>query len=157
MEQIKTFYRCLYSPDHFAEFNNRNFFSSNHHIPGEWLKVYETCQSIETHHLNLECVDGLYSEQARRYFIELIEQGVDLEDKSNYDDYLAGQLAGWCAFPDPESMYQWCKDCAFPDPFIVVFKGKKLGNAVEDEGVIVEVTEIVESIRLEWFLMKYIG
>jgi hypothetical protein len=127
-ESAETFYRALFTPDHYDRWARRDFTSSHHDSPPEWgLRFRETGGSLsESDYDRKSAVYGEMTERSLRTWLQLKREGRDAQ--TDEERFALGEVPGVCAFRTAQQAldrYQGEAD----DPILrfVAFRGRYIG------------------------------
>lgn len=157
----ETFYRALFTPDHFRRWTQGLFTSTHLYPPGDWeLSFQSNGGSLnEADYDRINTCFGEMSERSLQTWLQLKREGRDAQ--THEERFASGEVPGVCAFRTAQQVldrYQGEPD----DPTLrfVAFRGRYIGPCTPEEsqgGVVATVEEILCTPlpRLE-FVSKFV-
>lgn len=133
--ELETYYRALYSDEHFIDWRKGIRTSFHHACDPHWVEIWNKTGSENCDDYPLETTVAVYTPAARKFFVHFAPQWPAEKVWPDYALRSASELAGLCAFDTPEGLLTWCADR--PDAAVLVFEGSYVCEAPDDDGAVV--------------------
>ena len=155
----KIYFRTLTSHSHLERWIAREFVSSHYQPPSEWSKIWSTTKSTNLNDYKLVLCNGVYTEQARKLFVEISQIPDHPKIWSQEEIEKVGELDGVCAFLTPTETLKYGRESVagkYNQDLYVEFLGFELCTAPEDKGVVARVIKpIYGPVKAETFAKRH--
>jgi hypothetical protein len=157
---MPTFYRVLWSDNHFSDWNNGKFHSYHDSVPGEWSELYYVRNCFDKSKYPVDLFTGIRSQVALDNFLIIAPNYQHGVIWTNDHLKLVSQLEGVCAFRKPECAIKWADTNNIADyDKIVEFEGIEIGPIPETDnefsGVLAKVVKSLEMYSLNDFKTRH--
>lgn len=142
-EPSGTFYRALFTPDHFRRWAQGKFTSTHLYSPDDWERCFQNNGGSlnEADYDRINTHFGEMSERSLQTWLQLKREGRGAQ--TDEERFASGEVPGVCAFRTAQQALDHYKH---PDDRFVAFRGRYVGPCTPEEaqgGVVATVEEIL--------------